>query len=84
MMPDAIRLPLPIDPRNPERGLWGMVDWGRFDYVKGESNKFKLIKRLDKAPWWKDLYIGHNIELALLKALAFQWGVEVKDEKNNL
>lgn len=22
-----IRLPLPIDPVNPERGLWGMVDW---------------------------------------------------------
>jgi hypothetical protein len=27
---DVIRIPLPIDPVNPERGLWGMVDWNRY------------------------------------------------------
>ena len=26
----ALHLPLPIDPVNPERGLWGMIDWGRW------------------------------------------------------
>lgn len=27
------RLPLPIDPVNPERGLWGMVDWDRWECI---------------------------------------------------
>jgi len=28
-----LRLPLPIDPVNPERGLWGMVDWKEADMM---------------------------------------------------
>lgn len=28
---DVLRLPLPIDLFRPERGLWGMIDWSRFE-----------------------------------------------------
>ncbi len=71
---DALHFPLPIDPRNPERGLWGMIDWDRFSFHiarDGEMNIFGLP------------FLGcDNFEsgyctptIALLKALAAQEGV---------
>ena len=79
---EHIRLPLPIDPRNPERGLWGMMD--------NCSAKLRFEPwRLDKSKWsftWHSIEegtfhkYGETPELALLKALAFQWGVEVKED----
>ncbi len=60
------RLPLSIDPRNPERGLWGMVDW---EMVDAEINHCGQI-------YVHPITNGHRIpELALLKALAHQEGV---------
>lgn len=75
----VIRLPLPIDPVNPERGLWGMIDWGKFE--------LKLLDEGLVAIYWKDYShimpvnkeIDYNISIniALLKAIAHQWGIEV-------
>ena len=66
-----IRLPLPIDPENPERGLVGMIkgfDTLMFDY--------------DDMEWFCYTLDGENTAadtptLALLKALAWQEGIEV-------
>lgn len=70
-----IRLPLPIDPVNPERGLWGMVDWGRFDAHCGGGNLY--IFETDR--WSREIFDTNwkRPTLALLKALAHQWGIEV-------
>ncbi|MFA5377507.1 MAG: hypothetical protein WC455_17280 [Dehalococcoidia bacterium] len=72
-----LRLPLPIDPRNPERGCWGMVDWERFDPKFGCGGCIR-IKEWD----FDDNMIfdsnWQSPELALLKALAHQWKVEVR------
>jgi len=78
-----IRLPLPIDRNNPERGLWGMVDWEKFtqEMADGEGNidiyknPFHQIDGID-AP------VGSGTpELALLKALMHQWGIEIEVKK---
>ena len=69
----ALRLPLPIDPVNPERGLWGMLDWKQIDiesvYHNGDLKISVavngVIRRFfDVAP-----------EIALLKALIAQEGL---------
>ena len=70
-----IILPLPIDPENPERGLWGMVDWEKFDLFKSlTANIFTICCISDFA--FK--FASRCITLALLKALAYQWRVEVE------
>ena len=73
----CLRLPLPIDPRNPERGIWGMIDWSIYDYTSGLDNTMAI--------WDKTRLLGPGQfsiattpELALLKALAHQEGMEVK------
>jgi hypothetical protein len=65
-----IRLPLPIDPENPERGLWGMIDWYRF-FVRFRANGKMNIQ-------CQDFVVDDYPTLALLKALAWQEGVEVR------
>jgi len=61
-----IRLPLPIDPVNPERGLWGMIDW---------SKSFHSI-----GPFAYDT--RNEPVLALLYILAYQWNIKIeKDDK---
>lgn len=71
-MHNFVRLPLPIDPENPERGLVDMIN--DFDY---------LVKDGD---WWtvstwdmqeQRRYDELTPTLALLKALAAQEGIEV-------
>ena len=76
---DRLRLPLPIDPVNPERGLWGMVDWELFSSLSpnpasGEWYIFGMTDRRAKgfSSEWQ------TPTLALLKALAEQEGVEIK------
>ncbi len=64
------RLPLPIDPRNPGRGLWGMVDWSLW--------KNDIFPDGDLLLQWGGTRVGGTPTLALLKALAAQWNVEVK------
>jgi hypothetical protein len=72
--PTCSFLPLPIDPRNPERGLWGMVDWDLFSTLTprdGEWYVFGMNDRRTKgfcSEWCTPT-------LALLKALAWQEGV---------
>jgi hypothetical protein len=48
-----IHFPLPIDPFNPERGLWGMVDWAkayyngfRTDYSNDWPSAIALLRAL--------------------------------------
>jgi hypothetical protein len=38
----AIRLPLPIDPNNPERGCWGMVDWNQWEVTTSKHGLLRL------------------------------------------
>lgn len=65
-----IRLPLPIDPVNPERGLWGMLG-SRFGVSMHEwKGEFSVGNG-------RGLGKGATPTLALLKALAHQWGIEV-------
>ncbi len=64
-----IRLPLPIDPRNPERGLWGVI-----------NGKCGISLHLYKGNHYVNNgtgqdYIGKTPTLALLRALAAQEGV---------
>ena len=71
----AIWLPRAIDPFHPERGLWGMVDWEKFDLFKSlTANIFTICCISDFA--FK--FASRCITLALLKALAYQWRVEVE------
>jgi len=72
---NGLRLPLPIDPRNPERGLWGMVDWNEWHLEPQDQDSvilYGINKNCDAAE-----FLG-TPELALLKALAAQEKVEVE------
>jgi hypothetical protein len=71
-----VRLPLPIDPVNPERGLWGMIDWDKYriaSYDNGECFIFTAPTDLSCYGWSSG---RATPELALLRALAKQVGVE--------
>ena len=73
---NLLYLPLPIDPQNPSRGLWGMVDWTVFSENKRVLNDGQLHLSFGNSE-----YIGGPPELALLKVLAHQWGIEIEVEK---
>lgn len=67
----VIRLPLPIDPRSPGRGLLGMIkDCGVLHPVSASNEWCYFGKNFD--------VYGETPDLALLKALAHQHGVEVE------
>jgi hypothetical protein len=68
----VIRLPLPIDPVNPERGLWEMVDWKIFNTHLNDDGNIYLWSKDEK--WHSG---RHSLILALPKALAHQWEVEI-------
>ena len=74
---ELLRLPLPIDTRNPERGLWGMVDWGRFEIWESFGDGSIVIRDMSSEKDFPQV-IG-SPTLALLKALAWQEGVKVND-----
>ncbi len=67
-----VRLPLPIDPENPERGLVGMIK--NLIYL-GPMNDSWFVQIPD-GDLCQYLY-GNTPTLALLKALAWQEGIEV-------
>lgn len=77
-------LPLPIDPGDTERlakgekprGLFGMLDWKRWQISMSEGGEM-LIEERDV----EGVAFLCSPMLALLKALAHQWGVEVRKEK---
>lgn len=63
----AIRIPLPIDPVNPKRGLWGMVDWNRYScWLYGGKISIHSKDREEIEPRYLDP------ETALLMALLEQ------------
>jgi len=70
----VIRLPLPIDRDNPERGLWGMVDWSIFSAYA--CNGMLNIWTHEPSKDGRFNYDG-TPALALLRALAHQWGIKV-------
>lgn len=76
---ELILLPLPIDPVNPERGLWGMLDWNWFTMeVDGPDVHIFQWDAIEEEYIWTS---GHcNVTLALLKALAHQIGAEVEEK----
>ncbi len=65
----ALRLPFPINPRNPERGCWGML--------RGDV----FLRRIDTGEYQlgiagtRDYHIAPTPTLALLKALEAQEGL---------
>lgn len=73
-----IRLPLPIDPVNPERGLWGMIDWNKYSYSPNDDGTVDINERyegdFDSEKWH---CYNSTPTLALLRALAHQWGIEI-------
>ena len=77
-----IILPLPIDPVNPERGLWGMcpgvVTIGKQLFIPGSY--FVSVRITDENGNYKKFisFKGDTPTIVLLKALAHQWGVEVE------
>lgn len=82
--PDVcIRLPLPIDPGSPERGLWvmcdGVVTIGKQLFIKGSY--FVSVRLTDSDGNYKKFisFKGHSPAECLLKALAYQIGVEVNN-----
>jgi hypothetical protein len=71
-----LRLSHDIDRTNPERGLWGMVDWKKY-HVKIEADGLMNIF-VDYGMNGKE-YVTNGWQtptLALLKVLAHQWGVK--------
>lgn len=72
-----IRLPLPIDPINPERGLLGMLNTPpQLTPIYDEDNKIVCweVGWMDK--WDAVLVGGKTITEALLRALMQQEGIE--------
>jgi hypothetical protein len=68
--PAFIRLPLPIDPRNPERGCWGML---KPVYRRLEIDSTGCSCIADSTGY----YYGDTPTLALLKALAVQERIKI-------
>jgi hypothetical protein len=80
---DAIRLPLPIDPRCPERGLWGMVRWGWKAgtisiFIEDRTGNMRIFGNTENDAKMINVTRGYvSPELALLRALCHQEGVTV-------
>lgn len=74
-----IRLPLPIDPVNPKRGLWGMIDWIHTSISTiGLRGEVQIIISNPISPVSRKIIIG-PLTLALLMALASQEGVKIDE-----
>ena len=65
-----IRLPQVHDWQNPERGLWGMVDWKKYAGDIQDNGEISIIE-IDG-----DFSIRAAPELALLRACMHQWEIE--------
>lgn len=70
--------PLAIDSDNPERGLWGMIDWNKYSYSPNDDGTVDINERyegdFDSEKWH---CYNSTPTLALLRALAHQWGIEI-------
>lgn len=80
MAKNLLRIPLPIDPVNPERGLMGMIEGFAKDDSLYVSQAYKglwscgFVNSEDIYHHWE----GTTLSLALLKALAAQINAEVE------
>ena len=72
-MHNFVRLPLPIDPEDPERGLWGMIHGPREMIQLKDYNGNICVAVRHRGGYFSD----PSPTLALLKALAWQEGIEV-------
>lgn len=72
-MDELVRLPLPIDPENPERGLWGMIHGPREMILLKDNNGNICVAVRHRG----EFFSAASPTLALLKALAWQEGIEV-------
>ena len=70
-MGSNIRIPETIDGQNPERGLWGMVDWGKWQAGTMLDGGFCIQSQQNPSE-----FTSNTPTLALLKALAAQEGVQ--------
>lgn len=66
---EPLRIPTMYDWQNPERGLWGVVDWEKF-YIKEHYSSIDAHKDTDEV-----LFRKYDLSTALLKALCEQEGV---------
>lgn len=66
---DCLRIPKPIDWQNPERGLWGMINWKRFDIKRVSESGGVFLTGGDSGDGFVDPFT------ALLMALVQQEGV---------
>lgn len=79
----AIRIPLPINPVNPKRGLWGMVDWSKLRYEQWGPDGELAIFKLPYIQYNEDMgipikdhpFVVAEPETALLMALLEQEGL---------
>jgi hypothetical protein len=69
-------IPLTIDPVNPSRGLWGVLDWTKYA-IGGTKNNgdIEILELADKEKYFSSGLITPTE--AILKALCHQEGVEV-------
>jgi hypothetical protein len=75
---DAIRLPLPIDPVNPERGLLGMLDTESFWRLCYYLGRWRVTpEATDRIIYFE----GPTPTLAFLKAIAHKIGAEFLEWK---
>jgi len=72
---ENILIPLTIDPVNPKRGLWGMLEGAKVlkVYANGSVNLRVLVEGE-----FEKYYEADTPTEAILKALCHQWEVEVK------
>jgi hypothetical protein len=75
-MHNFVRLPLPIDPVNPERGLAGMITSAWLLYRRKKTNDYVISLGTFKG-YAKPRFMANTPTLVLLKALAYQWEVEI-------
>lgn len=68
----CLRIPKPIDWKNPERGCWEMVDWEQYDKkCIRDDGELRLVRRV----WDPSAGILTDPFTALLKVLCVQEGV---------
>ncbi len=68
---DHIWFPLPIDPVNSERGLWGMINWERFIAETQSDGSLTILDEDTQESW------NNNPSFSLLKALVVQNGIKI-------
>ena len=68
-------LPQVHDLNDEKRGLWGMVDWDKFSFLIGRDGELMIFGMRDRGN--QDFNTDwQSPELALLRALMHQWGIE--------